>query len=173
MASSEQREGRPFGKGFAGRSTRQGCHARKTLTRLSIPNRILRTLHAPASRRDEKKRKKNTHTHTQREVGACSTHHATHRKQQKGRHSRQEFRGRSTRQRRDGPKPPRESSFAPRNLRKLHAPATRRDHAQGRPSRREFRGRSPRQRHTGPRTPRGSSFVPRISGNPGASLTVA
>ena len=53
----KQREGRHLQPEFRGRSTRQRHDARKTARRSPLTSRILRTLHAPASRRAENNEK--------------------------------------------------------------------------------------------------------------------
>ena len=88
---------------------------------------------------------------------------ATRREQREGPHLGSEFRGRSTCQRHDTPRPTRDTTYchnfedAPRT-----SVTTRRKQREGLHLRREFQGRSMRQRHDVPETARGSPLTPRI-----------
>ena len=116
--------------------------------------RILRTLHAPASRHPENSERVDTYTSV-----------TTRGKQREGCHLRPEFQGRSTRRRHNAPETTRGSPLTPRIFRMLHAPASRHaeNNERGGHLRPEFQGRSTRQRHDARKSTRGSPLMSRIS----------
>ena len=136
----KQREGRRSGREYRGRFTRQR-HDKP-----APPRGVIR-----AAKLEDAQRASDT----------------TAPKQREGRRSGRKFRGCSTRHRRDKPdRPPRGSSFAPRNSKTLHAPATRWPQSTEKVvvCTENFED-APRARSTtsGRGSPRGSLFTPRIS----------
>ena len=86
-----------------------------------IPNRIHRTLHAPALPHGENSERGIDCKQKSRDASRASS--ATRRKQREGRQYQTEFAGRSTRQRCHVPKTARGSAIPSRIHRPLHAPA--------------------------------------------------
>ena len=142
----KQREGRHLRPEFRGRSTRQRYDAPQTTRGSPLAPRISRTLHAPASQRAGNSEKVATNVQNLEDAPRASVAEnnesvatyalnfedaprasvTTRRKQWEGRHLRPEFRGCSTRQRRDVRKTTGGSPLTPGISRTLHAPASRR-----------------------------------------------
>ena len=128
-----------------------------------IPKRIARTLHAPELQSTENNEEVAAYAQNFEDAPrACAL---TRLKQRKGRHLRQEIRGRSTAPAsRRAENSERVATYAKNFEDALRASVMmRRKQREGRHLRPEFRGRSTRQRHDAPRTARGSPLRPRIS----------